>query len=327
MPRVSVLATGGTIATRRGADGSSVATASADELVAALPGLPDVGIVVDDVFRIGSYRMTLERMAQVAARASDHLADGAAGIVVTHGTDTIEETALFLELFVDDQRPVVLTGAQRAADAPDSDGPRNLADAISVAVDPASAGRGAMVVFDGTVFPARGVRKAHTLASTAFTAPDGGTLGWVREAVAHLEAPRRPRTRLDLSAFDATRARVDIAACYPGADATALRAFAAAGARGIVLEATGAGNANPEICAAVAELSARDVVVVTASRVEQGPIAAIYGDGGGMDLLAAGAIPAGRLRPSQARICLAALLGVHGDVAAVRERLPDLLSA
>jgi L-asparaginase len=325
MPKVSVLATGGTIATRRRPDGSSVAAAGADELVAALPDLPNVQIVVDDVFRIGSYRMTLERMAHVAARARHHLADGAAGIVVTHGTDTIEETALFLELFVDDERPVVLTGAQRAADAPDTDGPRNLAEAITVAVAPESAGRGALVVFDGTVFPARGVRKAHTLASSAFTAPDGGTLGWVHDGRVHLGARRRPATPLDLSDFDPARARVDIVACYPGADATALRAFVAAGARGIVLEATGAGNANPEICAAVEEAGAGGVVVVTATRVEQGPIAAIYGDGGGIDLLSAGAIPAGRLRPSQARVCLAALLGVRGDADAVRDELPGLL--
>jgi L-asparaginase len=184
-----------------------------------------------------------------------------------------------------------------------------------------------MVVFDGTVFPARGLRKTHTLASTPFTAPDGGTLGWVHRGQVQLGTTRRPGTRLDPAAFDAARARVDIVACYPGADAAALHAFVAAGARGIVLEATGAGNANPEICAAVGELSAAGVVVVTATRVEQGPIAAIYGDGGGMDLLAAGAVPAGRLRPSQARICLAALLGVHGDAAAVRDELPALLSA
>ena len=220
----------------------------------------------------------------------------------------------------------MLTGAQRAADAPDSDGPRNLAEAITVAVDPDSAGRGAMVVFDGTVYPARGIRKAHTLASTAFVAPDGGTLGWVHDGRAQLGARRTAGAALDLSAFDPARARVDIVACYPGADATALHAFATAGARGVVLEGTGAGNANPEICAAVADLCAAGVVVVTATRVEQGPVAAIYGDGGGIDLLAAGAIPAGRLRPSQARICLAALLGVRDDVTVVREELPALLS-
>src|SRR6476469_4525508 len=100
-----------------------------------------------------------------------------------------------------------------------------------------------MFVFDGTVFPARGIRKAHTLASTAFLAPDGGTLGWVHGGRVRMGARRSSGPALDLPAFDPARARVDIVACYPGADATALHAFATAGARGIVLEGTGAGNA------------------------------------------------------------------------------------
>jgi L-asparaginase len=106
-------------------------------------------------------------------------------------------------------------------------------------------------------------------------------------------------------------------ACYPDADATALPALVDVGARGIVLEATGARNANPATCAVVAELTAAGVVVVTSTRVAAGPVTAIYGDGGGVDLLA-GAVPSGLLRPSQARMLLAALLGLHQDPRAVR---------
>jgi L-asparaginase len=108
-------------------------------------------------------------------------------------------------------------------------------------------------------------------------------------------------------------------ACYPDADATALPALVDVGARGIVLEATGAGNANPATCAVVAELTAAGVVVVTSTRVAAGPVTPIYGDGGGVDLLAAGAVPSGLLRPSQARMLLAALLGLHRDPVAVRK--------
>ena len=325
MHSVSVLTTGGTIASRRDTSGRAVACDGADELLAALRRTTDVRITAEDVLRIGSYRMTLDRMAQIAGRAIARLSDGGtAGVVVTHGTDTLEETALFLDLFVDGERPVVLTGAQRPADALDSDGPRNLADAVALAAHPDSRGLGALVVFDGTVLPARGIRKAHTLASSAFVSPDGGSLGWVHDGCVHLTRQGRPRRCLDLSAFVPSRARVDIAACYPGADATALRAFAQAGARGLVLEATGAGNANPEICDAVAELSAAGIVVATSTRVAEGPVAAIYGDGGGADLLAAGAVPTGQLRPSQARIALAALLGVHEDPDAVRELFPSI---
>jgi L-asparaginase len=240
-----------------------------------------------------------------------------AGVVVTHGTDTTEQTAFFLDLFHADPRPVVVTGAQRAADAPDSDGPRNLTDAVTAAAAPATRGLGVLIGFGGQLFPARGTRTSHTLAADTFTSPAGGPPGWVHHGDVEVVTTPRRRPALDLVAFDPTGARVDVVACYPDADATALRAFAQAGARGIVLEATGAGNANPATCAVVAELTAAGVVVVTSTRVAAGPVTAIYGDGGGVDLLA-GAVPSGLLRPSQARMLLAALLGLHQDPRAVR---------
>lgn len=322
MRTVTVLATGGTIATRSDATGGAVARATGAELLERLDVAGDVRVRVDDVFRIGSYLMTLERMRTLAQRAQGHLRDeDVAGLVITHGTDTTEETAFFLDLFLHDERPVVLTGAQRPADAPDSDGPRNLSDAITVAAQPSSRGLGTLIVFDGSVFAAGGTCKSHTLGSSTFASPDGGALGWVHGRTVHVLRAPRPRLRLDLSAMDPSRARVDIVTCYPGADATALHAFAAAGARGIVLEATGAGNANEAICEAVSELTASGVVVATSTRVSAGPVAAIYGNGGGADLLAAGAVPTGVLRPPQARVLLAALLGVHADPRAAREAL------
>ncbi len=318
MRTVTVLATGGTIATRSDESGTAVARASGNELVQELAARGDVSVLVDDVFRVGGYLMTLPLMHQLASRAERHLRTDVAGLVVTHGTDTTEETAYFLDLFVDDDRPVVVTGAQRPADAPDGDGPRNLTDAITVAGHPRSRGLGALIVFGGRVFAARGTRKSHTLAPDTFTAPSGGQLGWVRGETVQIDMRPQPRPRLPLSALDLADVRVDVVACYPGADATALHAFADAGASGVVLQATGAGNANREICSAVAELSRRGLVVVTSTRVESGPVAAIYGNGGGRDLESAGAVSSGSLRPSQARVLLAALLGVHGDPHVVR---------
>ena len=264
--------------------------------------------------------MTLDRVHEVARAVAAELRDDAvAGVVITHGTDTIEETAFFLDLFHDDPRPVVVTGAQRAADAPDTDGP---------AQPVRRRGRGRR--------PSRPrARRAHRLRRAALPRPRhpqdahprGGHLqptprvarsaGCTGHAVGVVTAPRRGAA-LPLDAFDPAGVRVDVVPCYPDADATALRACAGAGARGVVLEATGAGNANPAICAAVAELTAAGVVVVTSTRVAAGPVAAIYGDGGGVDLLAAGAVPSGLLRPSQARMLLAALLGIHRDPAVVR---------
>jgi L-asparaginase len=314
---VSVLATGGTIASRSGT-GGAVAQDSGDDLVAGL-GLPaEVEVRVRDVVRVGGFRMTLAHVHDVARAVAIELADGVDGVVVTHGTDTTEETAFFLDLFHEDPRPVVVTGAQRAADAPDSDGPRNLTDAITAAAAPTTRGLGVLIGFGGRLFPARGTRKTHTLAADTFTNPAGGPLGWVHgRDVGVVTEPRRGPA-LDLGTFDPVGVRVDVVPTYPDADATALGAFVDAGARGIVLEATGAGNANPAICAAVAEVTAAGIVVVTSTRVAAGPVAAIYGDGGGVDLLAAGAVPSGLLRPSQARMLLAALLGVHDDPDLVR---------
>jgi L-asparaginase len=199
--------------------------------------------------------MTPELLQKLAVRVGERLEADVAGVVITHGTDTAEETAMFL----DDSRPIVLTGAQRPADAPDGDGPRNLADAIAVAAHPAARGLGTLLVFDGVVLPARGAAKSQTLASAAFSAATG-PLGWVRGGALHVEAGPRRRPGPALRSVDLNRVRVDISVCYPGADGTALRAFAAAGAHGIVLQATGAGNANPAICDTVAELTGHDDV-------------------------------------------------------------------
>ena len=324
MPLVTVLATGGTIASRSDGRAATARDGGAD-LVARLDLPPGLEVRVRDVFRVGGFRMTLDRVHELARTVATELRDDdVTGVVVTHGTDTTEETAFFLDLFHADARPVVLTGAQRAADAPDSDGPRNLADAVHAAAAPATRGLGVLIGFGGQLFPARGTRKTHTLAADTFTNPSGGPLGWVhRGDVAVVAEPRRGPA-LSLDAFDPAGVRVDVVACYPDADATALRACADAGARGVVLEATGAGNANPAICAAVEQLTAAGVVVVTSTRVAAGPVTAIYGDGGGVDLLAAGAVPSGLLRPSQARMLLAALLGIHRDPHEVRRSFTDL---
>jgi len=320
VPIVTVLATGGTIASRSGDKRGATARDAGADLVGRLLLPIDVEVRVHDVFRVGGFRMTLDRVHELARAVSAALADERVdGVVVTHGTDTTEETAFFLDLFHGDPRPVVVTGAQRAADAPDSDGPRNLTDAVTAAAAPVTRGLGVLIGFGGRLFPARGTRKTHTLAADTFTNPSGGPLGWVNGGeVGVVSSPRRGPA-LDLNAFDPAGVRVDVVPTYPDADATALRACVDAGARGVVLEATGAGNANPAICDAVAGVTAAGVVVVTSTRVAAGPVAAIYGDGGGVDLLAAGAVPSGLLRPSQARILLAALLGVNHDADVVRQ--------
>lgn len=324
--RVVVLGTGGTIASRLDERGAAHPVERVGGLVAGLGaglGSAGVAVVVRDLFVKDSSTLTTADQALILTGVREALADPeVAGVVVTHGTDTAEETAYLLDLVHTDRRPVVLTGAQRPADAPDADGPRNLRDALRVAADPAAQGLGVLVVFDGLVLAARGTRKVHTRETAAFAQPDGGPLGRVVDGRIVVDRQPAHREHLDLRR-EIAGIRVDIAAVYPGVDGTALTAFADAGARGIVLVATGAGNANPAIVATVADLTRRGVVVALTTRVDTGPVAGIYGGGGGgADLVAAGAVPLGTLRAGQGRILLLALLAALGEARAVRAALP-----
>jgi L-asparaginase len=241
----------------------------------------------------------------------DALADAStAGVVVTHGTDTLEETAMLVDLFHRDSRPVVFTGAQLSFDDPATDGPHNLADAIAVAASPSACGLGVLVCFAGVIHAARGARKVHNSARSAFLDADHGPLGMVLD-----DGCVRVHTRLQRAATGLGEAvpiadtRVDTVALYPGVDAAAIEGNLGRGARGIILQATGYGNGNATIVDAVADCVRKGVHVVLSSRVAAGVIRPVYGGGGGgVDLVGAGAIPATMLRPSQARILLAALI-------------------
>ena len=326
--KVLVLATGGTISSRRAENGAAVATDRADDLLTRLAGVsrlaPLTSVMLDaqDVMLMGSYLLTPKDMLTIARRVQEGLmSEDVVGIVVTHGTDTMEETAFLMDLVHNDLRPVVFTGAQRAADAPDADGTRNLADAVAVASEESARGLGALIVFDGNVFAAAGTRKTQTLAPAAFSSTQSGPIGHVHEGSVVISSTPRRQAALELDSLNTEGVRVDIVPYYPGADTTALRAVAAGGATGIVLEATGAGNANPTFCSEVARLTDAGVVVALSTRVAAGPVAAIYGVGGGADLVRAGAVPTGSLRPPQVRMLLFALLASLHDPQLVRRKL------
>ncbi|WP_127782085.1 asparaginase [Rhodococcus sp. X156] len=318
MTTVAVLTTGGTIASSADATGAKVAGVSGAELLDGVDLPAGVQVQVRDVLSKNSAALTLADLDVIRRAVAAALAEGVDGVVLTHGTDTTEETAFLLDLVHDDPRPVVLTGAQRGADEPNTDGPGNLRDALAVAADPAARGLGVLVVFDGAVHAARGTRKMHTLASAPFADPELGAVG--RVVLGELVVQRPPQRPAPLSGLtDLADVRVDVVALYPGADATALDACAAAGARGLVLEAPGLGNANPTVVAAVRRHVQRGVHVLLSSRVPAGPLRAVYGGGGGgRDLVAAGAVLTGTLRPSQARVQLAALLAAGADDTQVR---------
>ncbi len=309
MTLVAVLSTGGTISSRPGVDDAMVSTDGAADLVSRSAASGGVAVEAHDVVRIGSYRLGLGDLRTITEAVAEQLARPEVdGVVVTHGTDTLEETAFLLDLVHADPRPVVVTGAQRPATAPDGDGPRNLSDAIAVAASPHARDCGVLVSFAGTVFGARGTRKMHTTAAQPFRTLDAGPLGTVLDGDVRIS--QRPERHKPLPAptpaFD--DARVDVVSVYPGADPALIDASVAAGARGLVLAATGLGNATPEIAQAVRRHVEAGVVVALSSRVPEGPVRPVYGDGGGVDLVRAGAIVATDLPAYQVRLLLAHLL-------------------
>ncbi|MFD9902793.1 asparaginase [Streptomyces sp. NPDC059063] len=328
--RIVVISTGGTIASRWQGTGYAADAPGSDVLATA--ALPEgVTTEVIDLFNVNSPRLTTAQQLTLLRTVHEVLADpGVDGIVVTHGTDTLEETAFLLDLHHRDARPVVLTGAQRPLGTADGDGPGNLYDALLTAASVRNAG--VLVVFDGKVHAARGTVKTQTLAADAFADPSGVRLGDVGfgKVVLHQRHVERPEP-LDLPGATARLPRIDMVMHHVDGDPLLLNAAVDAGAQGIVLIATGAGNATPEFVDAVAAAVARGVLVALTTRVPAGPVTEIYTQGGAVDLVAAGAVPTGTLRAGQARIAvLAALLAdpdavAHADLGAGGSGRADLL--
>jgi L-asparaginase len=309
---VHLLATGGTIASRAGTSGRSASVLAA-ELVASVPDLdPGIDVRATDCGTKGSYAFTTADLLALARRVRDTWSDEVAGVVITHGTDVMEESIFLLDLVHDDPRPVVITGAQRPFDDPAPDGPANLRDAIVAAASPHSRGLGAVLMFDGFGYPARGVRKVETLSAHAFAAPGRGPV--LRVADGRLWPLAQPVRSAPLPLdLDLERLpRVYVISAYPGADGTLLRASLAAGAAGVVIAALGAGNAGPELVEAAAEAAAQSVPVLVCSRVGSGPVLALYA-GGGAALQTAGALFGQDLSPWQSRLLLAAACAVAPD--------------
>lgn len=318
LPHVHVLFTGGTISMRVDpATGAAVPALSGQEIVARVSGIEDVArLTLEDYARLPGPHVTPFWMWRLKERVAEVLADPAVdAVVLTHGTDTLEETAYLLDLTLDGPKPVVFCGAMRTVSHPGWDGPANLLAAVRTAVDPGARGRGVLVALGGEVHAAGEATKRHAQDVKAFHSPegplatvDGASVAWRRTGV--------HRSRLQARRLVP---EVDLHTMAAGVDDALLRASLARGARGLVIQATGAGNIPPAAMPGVRAALAAGVPVVLATRCASGRVTPAYGyEGGGQMLRELGVIFAGELPGAKARIKLMVALGASSDVAAVR---------
>ncbi len=331
-PRLALIGTGGTIA-----GAASAASVSTDykpaslSLAAVVDTVPELrqryNIDVSQPMQLASYDVRPDHWLDLHAAVMQAVHNPhVVGIVITHGTDTLEETATFLHLSVDSDKPIVVVGAMRPATAYSADGPANLLDACSVAACPSAAGRGTLVVMNGRIHSGLWVGKRHVSSVEAFDSPLAGAVGEVADQAVQWfrAAGRAPTVAWQTPSTWKTPAawpRVDIAVAYAGVDETAMRAFVAAGAQGIVHAGLGNANTPTAYRAFIQALPAQGVLVARCARFITGSVtrASVYADA------EHGILTAGPLPPHKVRIIM--LLGLaHGlDGAAIQDWIDRIL--
>lgn len=316
MSVVSIITTGGTIASLPAENGDMVAGRSGKEIIkeagaSAIESISSIELI--DFANIGSPAFTFDILYDLAKEVQKKIDDiNVCGIVITHGTDTMEETAFFLSLVTEPTKPIILTGAQLAANFKGSDGARNLSDAICIAKADVVANLGTVVAFSGFIYGAREVTKIDTTAMQAFASPDWGPIGRVEGEKVIIARKSRKHKRLPLKNLRPV-ILVKLPLGFTGKELLKI----AEPYEGIVLEAYGSGNAHPSVEGAVKELLGKGKPVVITSRCLTGSVRAIYGNGGARDLERAGVFMGGDLSGIKARLLLSLLIanGITGEAA------------
>src|SRR6476659_5062648 len=324
LPRVIILATGGTIAGAGAASDRAGYTAGKipiDDLIGGIPTVKKIATITgEQISSVGSQDMTTDIWKKLAVRINEIISNKEAdGIVVTHGTDTQEETAYFLDLVVPSKMPVVLTGSMRPATAISADGPKNLYDAITVAISPKSKGRGVLVSFNEGIFDGRDVMKLSTTKTNAFGSPNTGPVGQAYdgrvEYYSKSEREVNPPKPIVISA-DTKFPRVDIVYMYADAPPDEIDMLVSKKVDGIVIAGVGNGNFNKAYMEAVKRAVAAGVIVCRASRTPSGRVV-LHDEINDEEL---GTIVSDDLTPQKARILLMLGLTKTND----KKQLQDL---
>jgi L-asparaginase len=325
---IGLLFTGGTISMKLDpATGAAMPALGAADILAQVPELARVSeFEVEDFTRLPGPHVTPDVMWRLAARAAAWLArPDIDGLVITHGTDTIEETAFLLDLVLISDKPVVLVGAMRTVSDPSWDGPGNLIAAARVAASSSSRGHGVLVVMDEQIIPAREVRKIHTESSGSFAASEFGPIGVIDGGAVMFRRLTLPRPAWrDAAAPDGLRVqridtRVELVQAYTGMSDRFIRTAVADEARGLAIVGFGRGNVPPAIMPALGDAVRAGVIVTISSRSLAGRVSPRYGyAGGGAQLARVGAILAGDLSGAKARLLQMVALGFATDVTRAR---------
>lgn len=325
-PEIKILATGGTIA-GRGSSAQDVSNYKAGELgiqtlIDAVPEIKQYAKVSgEQICNIDSSSMTYDIWLKLAKRCNELLADdNVKGIVITHGTDTLEETAYFLNLVIKSEKPVVLVGSMRPATAISADGPLNLLEAVRVAVEDNSKGMGVLVVLNDYVNSARNVQKTNTSNVATFQSPEIGALGYVKsdKIIYYNYNLRRHTTKseFDVSKLDALP-RVDIVYSHVNDDRVMVDAAVKAGAKGIIHVGTGDGSIHRNALPGIIDAVKNNVIVVKSSRTGSGYVT--IGD----DNKEYGILSADNLSPAKARVLLALALTKTKDLKEIQRMFDE----
>ena len=299
---------------RKDEAGKVIPAVSGHELIESLPGLSQqADWTICDFSNVASCNIDPLHMNKLALEVERNflLDPFLRGIVITHGTDTLEETAYFLDVALKDPRPVILTASQRDASESDSDGPRNLHNAMRIALDPRAVNRGVVIALNEKIHAARDVRKLHTSNIDAFHSGDIGALGSIDtgEVIWHRKAEQTFKLGVPQRL-----AKVGICKVYTGMSPNIIRALVQDQTEGLVIEAFGRGNLPPQLVKEISDLVATGIPVVITSRCLFGRTASVYGyPGGGADLERVGAWFAADLSTEKVRLFLSIALGQGVD--------------
>lgn len=323
MTQVAYFALGGTIAMVSAPNGGVMSRLSGEELIAELGALP-VAVQVADPSGVPSASLSFVGLLGVVDAARAAVDSGAAGVVISQGTDTLEETAFLIDSVWDRDAPFVVTGAMRNPTQPGHDGPANLLAALTVAGSDAARGRGALIVFADEIHAARYVRKTHTASIATFVSPDLGPLGHVVEGEVRFLAstpPRTPVAGIDRDRLEASRVALHLSVLDEPSDA--IERYR--GLDGLVVAGFGAGHVPSHQVPELAVLAAAMPIVLT-SRAGSGPVLTrtYAAPGAEIDLLARGLIGGGYAHPLKARILLRLLVGAGADRGRIDAAFADL---